>query len=125
MRVYCNLCLTCLALNKSKEAIGYNNSVLEVIRKESVVEERINLLKEVVYIYFRIDSLQKYYENCKKTLSDEEENKEKNVEGNVKDKEINLNQIQQNNENINTKRDSQHVISRTLFYIHKFLRGKI
>lgn len=72
----------------------------------------------MVYIYFRIESLSKYYETNQKAFSEEEENKAKNIDLSNKDKEENLNQL-------NTKENpvTQKLISKTLYLIHKFLRG--
>jgi hypothetical protein len=89
-------------------------NVIEIINKESNTVEKLSLLKEVVYIYFRIESLQKYYDNSQKAFSEEEESKMKNMELNTKDKDNN-----QGKENPTTQR----LISKTLFLIHKFLRG--
>ncbi len=106
--------MTCLALNKINEAVKYNLNVIEIINKEINTVEKLSLLKEVVYIYFRIESLQKYYDNNQKAFSEEEETKIKNMELNNKD-----NNQGQNKENPTTQR----LISKTLFLIHKFLRG--
>lgn len=94
--------------------MSYNFNVIEIINKESNTVEKLSLLKEVVYIYFRIESLQKYYDNNQKAFSEEEDSKMKNMEINNKDN----NQLP-NKENPTTQR----LISKTLFLIHKFLRG--
>ena len=104
-----------MALNKTKEAIGYNLNVIEIINKEGATSDKLILLKEVIYIYFRIESLTKYYETNQKTFSEEEENKGKNIELSNKDNNLD----QQPKENPTT----QKLISKTLYMIHKFLRG--
>lgn len=58
----CNLSLTSLSLNKISECLSYFNNCLELVRGQFDIPDKIQMLKELVYIFFRIDSLQNYYE---------------------------------------------------------------
>lgn len=51
-----NLCLTSLSLNKITDCKGYFSACLELI-KEQDMSERILILRELIYIFFRVESL--------------------------------------------------------------------
>lgn len=110
MRVCANITLINLTLGKTNEALTYNNQTISIIEKENDSERKVLLFKEMLMIYFHIDTtLEDYYEKLQTTQQDEED--EENSEEVGKDlKKKNKNFI------LNPK-------SKTLFLIHNFLRG--
>ena len=63
LRVISNLSLTALSLNKISECRAQFNTCIDIIRNSSTSQsDKAEMLKEMVFIFFRLDSLSKYYE---------------------------------------------------------------
>jgi len=97
LRVLCNLSLTSLSLNKISDSKSLFKDCIELIKSQFEVHEKIQMLKELVYIFFRIDSLKNYYEqNMGINLDSKEDNDVSMMNGKM--------------------------ISKTLYSLHKTLR---
>ena len=100
LRVISNLSLTALSLNKISECRAQFNTCIDIIRNSSTSQsDKAEMLKEMVFIFFRLDSLSKYYEVNQNIL-------ENNIGDDV-----------WNNENATTK-----MVNKCLFGLHKSLR---
>lgn len=100
LRVICNLSLTALSLNKISECKSQFNTCIDIIRNSSTTQsEKGEMLREMVFIFFRLDSLSKYYEVNQNIL------------------ENNMNDDVWNNETTTTK-----MVNKCLFGLHKSLR---
>jgi Trp operon repressor len=97
LRVLCNLSLTSLSLNKISDSKSLFKDCIELIKSQFEVHEKINMLKELVYIFFRIDSLKNYNDqNAGINLDAKEDNDVSMMNGKM--------------------------ISKTLYSLHKTLR---
>lgn len=100
LRVISNLSLTALSLNKISECKAQFNSCIDLIKApENTPNDKLDLLKELVYIFFRLDSLSKYYEINQNML------------------ENNMNEDVWNNDSAQTR-----MVNKCLFGLHKSLR---
>lgn len=141
-----NLSLTALTLNKLTECRGFFNICLDIIKEQPDIYEKIKMLKECVYIFFRIDSLSNYFEqNTKETMnpSNLNTNNINNMNTNYNTNNINSNY----NTNVNSQNEmtikrsktkqqqdflmndaaepsilNPKTISKALFSLHKTLR---
>jgi len=105
---------------------------LDILNKEKNIYEKIILFKEVIYIFFRIESLNNFYEENianNDLFNKEHSNKKEFNQNNI----INYNNLSNNNEKnlfnkereINELAEEENLkknISRTLITLHKFLR---
>jgi hypothetical protein len=89
--------LTSLSLNKISDCIALFKDCIELIKSQFEVQEKIQMLKELVYIFFRIESLQNYNEHYANINLDSKE-----------DNDVSM---------MNGK-----MISKTLYALHKTLR---
>lgn len=101
IRVLCNLSLTSLALNKNHEARNYLMLAIEICKAE---KDGYKLFKDIIYIFFRLDNLQEYYSQTS---------------------QIHFDTITINNENKDDQELHKQLISKTIFALHKFLRGRL
>ena len=71
LRVLCNLCLISINLNKISESQQYFKRCISLIKEPKIKEIKIqiSMLKELIYIFYRIDSLKKFQE-----INDKKEN---------------------------------------------------
>jgi len=119
--------LIALSLNKISECRNYFNQILEIINKEKNIYEKILLFKEVIYIFFRIESLNNFYDEniannelFNRERSSKQEHNEINLINNNNDKNLSKKDKEMNElaEEENLKKN----ISKTLISLHKFLR---
>jgi len=99
LRVLCNLSLTSLALNRNHEARNYLVLAIDICKSE---RDGYKLFKDIIYIFFRLDNLQDYY---------------------VQTSQVHFDNISINNENKDNQEIHKQLISKTIFALHKFLRG--
>jgi len=128
IRILSNISLIALSLNKISNCRNYFNQIIDIIEKEKSIFNKIILFKEVIYIFFRIESLNNFYEE--NIANNDIFNKDPNTK--PEPNEINL--IKNNNSNFNNeklKKDLNELaedeqlrknISKTLLSLHKFLR---
>ena len=71
LRVLSNLCLISLNLNKISESQQFFKSCISLIKEPKIqdIKIQISMLKELIYIFYRIDSLKKFQE-----INDKKEN---------------------------------------------------
>ena len=101
LRVLCNLSLTSLALNKNHEARNYLMVAIDVCKGE---KDSYKLFKDIIYIFFRLENLQDYFTQTSQKHFDN---------------------VTINNENKDDQQLHKHLIEKTIFALHKFLRGMI
>lgn len=101
LRVLCNLSLTCLALNKNNEAKNYLSLAIEVSKSE---KDGHKIFMDIIYIFFRLDNLKEYYDQTS---------------------QVQFDNIVITNENKDDVELHKHLISKTIFALHRFLRGNI
>jgi len=107
LRVIANLSLTALSLNKINECKLYFNKCLDLINSNEINnKDKILMIKELNFIFFRIESLTKYYE----------------INNNVLDNNEIFNSNFENNNNNNTNNINNNNINKCLFGLHKSLR---
>ena len=116
MRVISNLSLTALTLNKLPECRTFFNFCLELIKEQPDIYEKISMLKECVYIFFRIDSLGQYFDQKEKEKERDipemtyKRNKSKNMQTDFLTTEAEPSIL------------NPKTISKALFSLHKTLR---
>lgn len=71
LRVLCNLCLISLNLNKISDSQQFFKRCISLIKEPKIkdIKIQISMLKELIYIFYRIDSLKKFQE-----INDKKEN---------------------------------------------------
>ena len=71
LRILSNLCLVSLNLNKTSESQQFFKRCISLIKEPKIKEIKIqiSMLKELIYIFYRIDSLKKFQE-----INDKKEN---------------------------------------------------
>jgi len=118
-----NLSLTALTLNKLNECRNFFNSCLELIKEQPDIYEKIKMLKECVYIFFRIDSLGQYLEQNNNQNYNTNTNNAAN-ENNQTIKRSRTKQLQEFNSNDPAEPSilSPKTISKSLLALHKTLR---
>ena len=107
LRVLANLSLTSLSLNKISDCKNqFNNCITLIKNNKNSNFFKLQMLKELVFIFFRVDSLSKFYEINQNIL------------------ENNLGEdIWNNSSNENTNNNNQNkVANKCLFGLHKTLR---
>ena len=130
IRILANISLIALSLNKINECKLFFSNIIDIIEKEVDITTKIFLFKEVIYIFFRIESLNNFYEENivhNEILNSPSKKNEIN--------EINLNNINkafESEKNITNLHKDQieaeeeeifkNKISKTLLSLHKFLR---
>lgn len=130
IRILSNICLIALSLNKISECKNFFTQILDLIQKEKNIHGKILLFKEVIYIFFRIESLNNFYEE--NILNNEIFSKNPSKE-NFQNENNNNNYINLNTEKFMSKKDKEinelaeeentrKNISKTLLSLHKFLR---
>jgi hypothetical protein len=109
LRVCSNSTLINLTLSKTNEAVEFNKQTISIIEKERNPELKVLLFKELLMIYFHIEtSLEEYYEELHNSRQEDEEDEND-------DEEEEKSQKKMKSEKTNTK-------SKTLLLIHNFLR---
>lgn len=122
-------------MNKIQECENYFTQIFDFIEREKSVESKILLFKEVIYIFFRVENLNSFYQE---NISNNEiflKNSPIKNQGNENiHNEINLNtEVNNNLEKINWKKEKEmndfdqdefqkKNLSKTLLCLHKFLR---
>lgn len=107
LRILCNLSLCALSLNKTAECRDYFDSCIQLIRSQEKLLDRVMMLKELVYIFFRVDNLHSYYDQGKNMF----ENPNSGTIEQLKSDNLN------NEDSMNGR-----IVSKTLFSLHKTLR---
>lgn len=148
VRILSNISLIALSLNKISDCRSYFNQITEIIDLEKNILNKIILFKEVIYIFFRIESLNNFYEEniannelfAKERLSKQEPNEINLVVNNTNNTNnvanitnAGLNNINNNHEKqtsrkekeLNEQAEEENLrknVSKTLLSLHKFLR---
>jgi len=106
LKILSNLALSFLALGKPNETLSYINNILDSIKKEkeNSFNSKLNYLKQVLYIFFRVDSLVNYVQNYHK------------YSFSMNEKTV------VTNENRESEEVHGAIIHRILFFLHKYLR---
>ena len=103
LKILSNLCLLGLSMSNFKESMEYCNILTEFIRKESDKKFQKEILAEMMQIFFNTDSLNSFFSS-----------------------NINLHNLNEkiliNNDNKNNNESKNKIISKIIFYFHKFLR---
>ena len=96
-----------MTLGKTNEALDFNNQSISIVEKEIEPDKKVLLFKELLMIYFHIDtSLEEYYEQLQSTQHEDED--------------------EENDEEVGIKKKKSYITnakSKTLLLIHNFLRG--
>ena len=107
LRVLANLSLTSLSLNKISDCKNqFNNCITLIKNNKNSNFFKLQMLKELVFIFFRVDSLSKFYEINQNIF---ENNLGEDIWNNS------------SNENINNNNQNK-VANKCLFGLHKTLR---
>ena len=80
LRVLCNMCLIALNLNKISESKELFKQIISLIKNPKITDIKIQIamLRELIYIFYRIDSLNKFQE-----INEENEKIYKNNNSNI------------------------------------------
>lgn len=148
IRILSNISLIALSLNKISDCRNYFNQICDIIDREKNIFSKILLFKEVIYIFFRIESLNNFYEEniannelFSKERSSKPEPNEINLANNTNAAQLNPLNLNKNINNANAINTEKAVsrrekeqnelaeeeilkknISKTLLALHKFLR---
>lgn len=98
MKIASNMTLAYLAVNKVDQSLSVFKKILEIINKESSVEKQMTMLKCVIHVFFRTESIV-------------------NIE-NYKDGQIEMTELDSNNETIHNQ-----VINKIINSFHSYLRS--
>jgi cell shape-determining protein MreC len=96
------LSLSALSLNLNSDAKEFLLQAINIVKCEEKTENKLSFFKEILYIFFRLQSLEEYYEKNSSKIED----------------------VDMNRENKGDEEFHAQIISKTLFALHKFLRGK-
>ena len=105
LRILCNMCLISLNLNKVSESKQLFNKAISLIKDSKITDIiiQISMLRELIYIFYRIDSLSNFQEINEKNIMNIYANKNKELYNNI-------------NSNINLD-------DKAMYYLYKSLRN--
>lgn len=103
IKILSNLSLALLSVNKCRDSLDHLYTLIDLIKNEKDFDNQLSYFKSVMYIFFRMDSIIAFFENNSNLF--------------------NLNEkIVINNENRSNEEIHKKIVSKIIFYLHKFMR---
>jgi len=106
VKILSNLFLSNLSIAKISEANSHMNNLLDYIKSLENYEKQLKFLKQIIYIFFRVESLTHFIDNYYKYNFDITE------------------KIEITEENKNTEEILNRISSKIVYFLHKYLREK-